>query len=332
MIRILVYCALAVSLFCGPRVDGGEFEVEGTVRQIVGNSTNRFLFRVTSWGERYQVWTRDYFESPTERVVGFDDRDFFHLDRLSDSSGKTVEFGHVHSGTVATHLFGVGDLLRLAFLERPRRPDGTHLTNVTLFALNEMLIGRHRGVVGTDSPNSATGYSEVRFLGSRSQGLADEFIGDFRTTDWTQHEGIVLPLRFALRSMMPMSLNPEVPPKTMEVLEGEVIRVGAPSISDALPRPMTPSVQIRDVRFLTETGGAILYWMTNQTWVARGDPWLVAQVRDMQSRHDASPGQLKSGGIPRYFYGFAILACSLVFFLFRSLNRSGIGGRVDPEL
>lgn len=255
MIRILVYCALAVSLFCGPRVDGGEFEVEGTVRQIVGNSTNRFLFRVTSWGERYQVWTRDYFESPTERVVGFDDRDFFHLDRLSDSSGKTVEFGHVHSGTVATHLFGVGDLLRLAFLERPRRPDGTHLTNVTLFALNEMLIGRHRGVVGTDSPNSATGYSEVRFLGSRSQGLADEFIGDFRTTDWTQHEGIVLPLRFALRSMMPMSLNPEVPPKTMEVLEGEVIRVGAPSISDALPRPMTPSVQIRDVRFLAETGG-----------------------------------------------------------------------------
>lgn len=322
MNKPLYCCVLAAYVLCQLQVSGDDFEVEGTMHQTFGNLTNRFDFRVTCWGERYQIQTRDYFESPTERVVGFDGTDFFHLDRLSDSAGKLFEFGHVHSGKVATNLFGLGDLIGLAFLDRSRYPDGAHLTNITQFAGNDLIFGRHRGVVSTSGPTPATGYPEVKFLGSRPQGPTDEFIGDFRVTDWTNYQRITLPLRFALRSMVPDSLNHEQPPRVVEFMEGKVIRVGAPTVSEVLPRPKTTSVQVRDVRFVAETGVPILYLVTNQTWVARKEPWLMAKVRDMQLRRAASEGQLKSKKIPIYLAFFLVLIVPLIFFVYRSRTRN----------
>ena len=322
MSKLLNCGVLAAYVLCRLQVSGGDFEVEGIVHQAFGNATNRFDFRVTCWGERYQIQTRDYFESPTERVVGFDGTDFFHLDRLSDSTGKLLEFGHVHSGKVATNLFGIGDLLRLAFLDRSRNPDGANLTNVSHFAGNDPIFGRHRGVVSASGPTPATGYPEVKFLGSRPQGPTDEFIGDFRVTDWTNYHGITLPLQFALRSMVPESLNHEQPSRVVEFMEGKVIRVGAPTVSEVLPHPTTTSVQVRDVRFVAETGAPILYLVTNQTWVARKEPWLMDKVRDMQLRHAASEGQLRPKRIPVYFALFVLLVSPLIFFVYRTRTRN----------
>jgi hypothetical protein len=322
MRKLWFICVLSTYALCRLRVSGGDFEVEGTVLQAFGNSTNRFDFRVACWGERYQIQTRDYFDSPTERVVGFDGADFFHLDRLSDPSGKPIEFGHVHSGRVATNLFGVGDLLRLAFLDRSRDPNGASLTNIAHFSGNDIIFGRHRGVVITNGPTSASGYSGVKFLGSRPEGPTDEFIGDFQVTGWTNYRGMTLPLRFALRSVVPESLNNEKPPRVVEFMEGTVVRVGNPAVSEVLPRISTTSVQVRDVRFVAETGAPILYLITNQVWVARKEPWLMAKVRDMQLRRAASEGQLRSKRIPLYFAFFVLLVSPLFFFVFRSRTRN----------
>lgn len=322
MRKVWFLCVLAAYALCRLPVSGGDFEVEGTVLQVFGNSTNRFDFRVTCWGERFQVRTRDYFESPSERVVGFDGTDFFHIDRLSDAAGKMIEFGHAHSGKVPTNLFGVGDLLRLAFLDRSRDPDGAYLTNIAHFSGNDLIFGRHRGVVMTNGSNSASGYPGVKFLGSRPEGPTDEFIGDFSVTVWTNYYGITLPMRFALRSMVPESLNHEKPPRVVEFMEGKVIRVGDPTVSEVLPRMSTTAVQVRDVRFVAETGGAILYLVTNQTWVDRKEPWLMAKVRDMQLRRAASQGQLKSKRIPMYFAFFVLLVSPLIFFVYRSINKN----------
>jgi hypothetical protein len=315
-------CVLVAYALSRLTVSGGDFEVEGKVFQAFGNSTNRFDFRLTSWGERYQIQTRDYFESPTERVVGFDGKDFFHLDRLLTPAGKLIEFGHVHSGKVATNLFGVGDLLRLAFLERSRDPDGTFLTNIAQFLGNSLIFGRHRGVVIKNGPTSALGYSGLDFLGSRSEGPLDEFIGDFRVTDWTNYRGMTLPLRFALRSMVPASLNRGDPPRVVEFMEGKVTFVGNPSFSDELPRMTTTAVQVRDVRFVADTEAPILYLVTNQTWVTRKEPWLVAKVRDMNLRRAASQGQLKSKRIPMFFAFIVLLVSPLIYFVYQSRVRN----------
>jgi hypothetical protein len=239
-----------------------------------------------------------------------------------DPAGKPIEFGHVHSGKVATNLFGVGDLLRLAYLDRSRDPDGACLTNIAHFSGNYLIFGRHRGVVITNGPTSASGYSGVKFLGSRPEGPNDEFIGDFQVTGWTNYHGTTLPLQFALRSMVPESLNHEKPQTVVELMEGKVIRVGNPTVSEVLPRMTTTSVQVRDVRFVAETGAPILYLITNQVWVARKEHWLTAKVRDMQLRRAASEGRLRSKRIPLYFVFFVLLVSPLIFFIYRSRTRN----------
>jgi hypothetical protein len=308
-------CVISLSVL------GSDYDVTGTIWQTFGNTTNRFDFQVTILGNSFQLQTRDYFPSQTERIVGYDGIDFFHLDRHIDTSGQPVEFGHVHSGQVATNMFGVGDLLRLAFLDRIRHPFGDNLTNLVLFGGNQQIFGKHRGVAETTGPTSATAFPGIQFFGTRPEGPTDELVGEFRVIAWTNYQDRMIPVRFSMHSRMPESLNFQQPVRYLETLLAEVIHIGKPTTRNTMPKPSTTTVQVRDLRFTEDTGAPILYLLTNHTWVARNEPWLVSRVGDLRLRRAAANGQLKSNNTPAYFLFLVILLSPLVFLLYSSRSQ-----------
>jgi len=285
VIGLLRSAALTVAFWVSSGAYASDFEIEGRVLQVFGGTTNHFDFRVTALDARYQIWTRDHRGPSTERTAGYDGTDFHQVDRLADKGGKVVELGHRHSGDGAPHLDGLGGFLRLAFLLGPGSSGTSGPIELRHFSGNPTIFGSDRSVPLTNGPIPATAFPMIRFLGSRPGGPVDESIGEFRVTEWTRFHEVSIPKRFLLRSQLPPSLGQGRPPREMESMSGEVTRISVPAPSDLLPRLTTSNVQVRDSRFLADTGDPVGHTITNRVWPSRQDPWLVKTVRDSAAAH-----------------------------------------------
>lgn len=285
VIGLLRSAVLTIAFWVSSGAHASDFEIEGRVLQVFGGTTNHFDFRVTALDRRYQIWTRDHRGASTERTVGYDGTDVHQVDRLTDAGGNIVEFGHRHSGNGASQLDGLGGFLRLAFLLGPGSSANSGPTELSHFSENKPIFGSHRSVPLTNGPMPATAFPMIRFLGSRPGGPVDESIGEFRVTEWTRFHGVSIPKRFLLRSQLPPSLSQGRPPQEMESMSGEVTRISVPAPSDLLPRLTTSHVQVRDSRFLADTGDPVGYTITNRVWPSRQDPWLVKTVRNSAAAH-----------------------------------------------
>ena len=68
-------------------------------------------------------------------------------------------------------------------------------------------------------------------------------------------------------------------------MSAEVTGISVPAQQYMLTRLTTSSLQVRDNRFLADTGDPVLYTITNRTRPSRQDPWFMKRVQDAATRH-----------------------------------------------